>query len=376
MCSLWSPGILADRDRAWRLANWRVAAIPAARSYAIEAKAGGRLMPALAELPDLPRVHRSPTNQALQDVRRAQIADHVLATQRRARSSPSSSPRLSASGRYQPYIEGPEERARRRARERQPKWQASHRQALARHAERYPFAVRATKALQRAVKSGRVIKAKHCQAESCTSTKCIEAHHWSYAPEHRLDVLWLCPLVTAKVTLAASSDRRQASPDTTAQFRRGHKLQTPSPLQAVRRHCLDCCGGSAKEVALCPARKCPLWTMRFNRRPNPAEYAGDPTPLHPAEIPITLGEFAAKGMRTLEAVRRRCIDCSGGSPIEPRNCKFTGCDLWPYRLGKNPNRIGKGYFAQGLPYTGLSRRTSHPTHPEPREKSTGLKPRL
>jgi hypothetical protein len=120
----------------------------------------------------------------------------------------------------------------------------------------------------------------------------------------------------------------------------------PHPLKAVRRHCLDCCGGSANEVALCPARSCPLWTMRFNKRPVPAEYADDPTPLHPSEISLTLGEFAAKGMRTLEAVRRRCLDCSGGSPAEVRSCNFENCDLWPFRLGKNPNRLGKGYFAQ------------------------------
>lgn len=122
-------------------------------------------------------------------------------------------------------------------------------------------------------------------------------------------------------------------------------MKAPSPLKAVRRHCLDC-AGSANEVALCPARSCPLWTMRFDRRPDPAEHADNPTPLHPSEMPLTLSEFAADGMRTLAAIRRRCIDCSGGSPIEPRNCKLTGCDLWQFRLGKNPNRQGKGYFAR------------------------------
>jgi hypothetical protein len=31
----------------------------------------------------------------------------------------------------------------------------------------------------------------------------------------------------------------------------GHKPM--SPLQAIRAHCLDCCGGSAQEVAKCMA---------------------------------------------------------------------------------------------------------------------------
>ena len=43
---------------------------------------------------------------------------------------------------------------------------------------------------------------------------------------------------------------------------------------------------------------------------------------------------------------------------------------------QEPEPHWKGYLPKGLPYTGLSRRTSHPTHPEPRQKSTGLKPRL
>jgi hypothetical protein len=81
--------------------------------------------------------------------------------------------------------------------------------------------------------------------------------------------------------------------------------RAPPTLKAVRRHCLDCCNGSAKEVELCPAKRCPLWTMRFGRRPDPAEYIDDPTKLYPLEVPITLGEFAAKGMSTLAAIRRR-----------------------------------------------------------------------
>ena len=114
------------------------------------------------------------------------------------------------------------------------------------------------------------------------------------------------------------------------------------PLKAVRQHCLWCCNGSANEVALCPARACSLWTMRFGKRPDPTKHAGDAVALYPHEMPLSLGEFATEGMHTLAAIRRRCVDCSGGSPSEARNCTHTACALWPFRLGHNPNRKGIG----------------------------------
>ena len=44
----------------------------------------------------------------------------------------------------------------------------------------------------------------------------------------------------------------------------------------------------------------------------------------------------------LKAIRAFCIDCSGGSPSEVRNCIIPECPLYLYRLGKNPNRKGIG----------------------------------
>lgn len=40
-----------------------------------------------------------------------------------------------------------------------------------------------------------------------------------------------------------------------------------SALKAVRAFCLECCGGSHKEVKLCPAQRCPLYAYRFGHRP-------------------------------------------------------------------------------------------------------------
>lgn len=40
----------------------------------------------------------------------------------------------------------------------------------------------------------------------------------------------------------------------------------PSPLRAIRKNCLDCCGG-AKAVAYCTCTDCSLWLLRFGKRP-------------------------------------------------------------------------------------------------------------
>ena len=47
---------------------------------------------------------------------------------------------------------------------------------------------------------------------------------------------------------------------------------TLSPLKAIRLHCLDCVGGSAKLVRYCPcdgvhSTRCQLWPYRFGKRP-------------------------------------------------------------------------------------------------------------
>jgi len=42
------------------------------------------------------------------------------------------------------------------------------------------------------------------------------------------------------------------------------------PLRAIRAKCLDCCGGSAREVALCEIENCPLFPYRFGKRPQTA----------------------------------------------------------------------------------------------------------
>ena len=40
-----------------------------------------------------------------------------------------------------------------------------------------------------------------------------------------------------------------------------------SPMQAIRRRCLDCSGQQIAEVKLCEAVTCPLWPFRAGRHP-------------------------------------------------------------------------------------------------------------
>jgi len=49
-----------------------------------------------------------------------------------------------------------------------------------------------------------------------------------------------------------------------------------------------------------------------------------------------------KRLTPIKAIRAKCLDCSGFQPSEVRRCEIAECTLFPYRLGKNPNRAGIG----------------------------------
>lgn len=60
---------------------------------------------------------------------------------------------------------------------------------------------------------------------------------------------------------------------------------TKSPLRAIRKHCLDCAGCSAKYVTWCShSGRCPLWPYRLGVRPATA-YAKFPALLTPELMP-------------------------------------------------------------------------------------------
>lgn len=48
-----------------------------------------------------------------------------------------------------------------------------------------------------------------------------------------------------------------------------------------------------------------------------------------------------KHMTPVRAIRAKCLDCCAGSAHEVKLCPSSSCSLYPFRLGKNPNRAGK-----------------------------------
>jgi hypothetical protein len=53
----------------------------------------------------------------------------------------------------------------------------------------------------------------------------------------------------------------------------------------------------------------------------------------------------------LQAIRRKCLDCSCYQPSEVRNCGLTVCVLWPFRLGRDPAPSTSRGFAKSSVYT-------------------------
>lgn len=115
-----------------------------------------------------------------------------------------------------------------------------------------------------------------------------------------------------------------------------------TPLKAIRKYCLWCANGSAKEVRLCPAETCAFWRLRFGK--------------------------GIKGISNLKTIRKKCLDCSAFSPPGVRNCPVTDCDLFMYRFGHNPRKKGQGPKRPlFLPSTISTRADSAPS-----DENTGL----
>ena len=45
------------------------------------------------------------------------------------------------------------------------------------------------------------------------------------------------------------------------------KEQIKSPLKAIKKNCLECCGDNQNEVKLCTATSCPLYSFRLGKNP-------------------------------------------------------------------------------------------------------------
>lgn len=55
--------------------------------------------------------------------------------------------------------------------------------------------------------------------------------------------------------------------------------------------------------------------------------------------PISLPQASTASPSRRSAIHEKCIDCSGGSAHEARNCQLKKCALWPFRPGNTPTRV-------------------------------------
>ena len=60
-------------------------------------------------------------------------------------------------------------------------------------------------------------------------------------------------------------------------------------------------------------------------------------------------------MTPCRAIRAMCKECCGGSLKAVRTCESTTCPLWPFRMGRNPNRAGIGGKTAAMRGHGLAR---------------------
>jgi hypothetical protein len=54
-------------------------------------------------------------------------------------------------------------------------------------------------------------------------------------------------------------------------------------------------------------------------------------------LPDTIQQAeSTTALTPIRSIRRKCLDCSGGSYSEVRDCQIVDCELHPYRFGKRP----------------------------------------
>ena len=53
-------------------------------------------------------------------------------------------------------------------------------------------------------------------------------------------------------------------------------MKNITPLQAIRKKCIDCCGYQYNEVKACPVLDCPIWKFRLGLHPFTKKNAENP----------------------------------------------------------------------------------------------------
>ena len=86
-----------------------------------------------------------------------------------------------------------------------------------------------------------------------------------------------------------------------------------TPLKSIRKKCMDCTGGSTKEIRYCEHSDCDFYNNRFG----------------------------TGGGRYLKLIRKFCLWCCNGVHKEIALCTCNDCPLHRFRFGKNPSRVRK-----------------------------------
>ena len=97
-----------------------------------------------------------------------------------------------------------------------------------------------------------------------------------------------------------------------------------TPGKAIKQHCLWCCNGKRIEVQKCPTKNCLFYKHRLG-----------------------------KGRPSVKLIKKFCIGCSGGIR-DAKKCLWEGqheslCELFRYRLGKNPAYLSNRFIGQKPP---------------------------
>jgi len=97
-------------------------------------------------------------------------------------------------------------------------------------------------------------------------------------------------------------------------------MEKLSPSQAVKAHCQECLGMNQfnrAEIEACQGNTC---------------FTG----------PCSFFSYRLGARIPVKAFKKFCTHCNGGQASLIPDCPLTDCKVYPYRMGKNPARQGKG----------------------------------
>lgn len=111
-----------------------------------------------------------------------------------------------------------------------------------------------------------------------------------------------------------------------------------TPKKAIHAKCMECCCNQPNEIKLCPVTDCPLYPHRFVSNSSSLT----------TEEKERLAEVGAVGKGLCKVINAKCLDCTCYQPGRIKECQFTDCALYPYRMGHNPNYKGATFTPEQI----------------------------